>query len=35
MRMSARDGRTVVVSGIDDQQFKDIVALVTQTANGS
>lgn len=33
MRISARDGRTVVVSEVSDERFKKIVTLVTQTAN--
>ena len=33
MRITARDGRTLVVSEVSDKRFKEIVTLVTQTAN--
>ncbi len=33
MRITARDGRTFVVSDVSEQRFKEIVTLVTQTAN--
>ena len=33
MRITARDGRTLVVSGVNDERFKEIVTLITQTAN--
>ena len=33
MRITARDSRTFVVSEVSDQRFKEIVTLITQTAN--
>ena len=33
MRITTRDGRTLVVSEVSEQRFKEVVTLVTQTAN--
>ena len=33
MGITTRDGRTLVVSEVSDQRFKEVVTLVTQTAN--
>ena len=33
MPITTRDGRTVVISEVSDQQFKEVVTPITRTAN--
>ena len=35
MHISTRDGRTVVVGGVDEQRFKAVVDIATRTATGA